>query len=317
MLNHPNQDSFDGEPFEDGSQFSGFTQHPAPIPAPAWPPKADAGLETALKVIVEQAEKATHANGAAIALKSGELMVCRARAGTCAPELGAQLDVNSGLSGECLRTGQLLVCSDAETDPRVDIEVCRFLGIRSMVIVPIYVEAQLVGICEVFSPVVAAFGTAEITALQSLRDLSVSVLRPAPAPEEVQGGSAPNSDMDLESQESLGVDFELQNLFVNPDPEDDLICEHEDDLMCELDNAAVARALGDPHASSIKPRLPETAFDQFEPHPETDRSAISRKLILAGVAVVVLLTLLLGWCTSSHGNAEELGSGRALQLRSH
>jgi len=310
MDNRPNQDSHEPEPFDTDGDITGFSQHPAPYPTAAWPPKPDSGLEPALRVIAEQAQKVTRASGSAIALKAGDLMVCRARAGVSAPALGAQLSVDSGLSGECMRTGQLLLCSDAENDPRVDIEVCRYLGIRSVVVVPIHVESDLLGIFEVFAPEPNVFGPAEITALQSLRDLSVSVLRPLPAvpaievepAEEEEGNeSAPSALSDEESLESLGVDFELQNLFVNPDPEDDLICEREDLLLCELDNAASARALRSQTASSIQPRLMEESFVQFQPQPGAGAGyPVSRKLILAGVAFVLAASLFLGWCSGKH-----------------
>ena len=63
-------------------------------------------------------------------------MVCRASSGPDAPPVGARLQVGSGFSGECVKTGTLLRCNDTEADSRVDRENCRALGIRSMLAVP-------------------------------------------------------------------------------------------------------------------------------------------------------------------------------------
>jgi len=125
----------------------------------------------------------TLASGAAIALREGELMLCRARAGEAAPALGAHLDTQSGLSGECVRTANILVCRDTESDPRVNLDVCRYLGIRSIAVLPICLGREVVGVFEAFSSHPGAFSANEVAALESMRDLVISVLRPEPQPE--------------------------------------------------------------------------------------------------------------------------------------
>jgi len=84
-------------------------------------------LEAVLSLIASRARSLLRASGAAIALagKDPGTMICRASAGESAPPLGAGLQVGSGFSGECVRTGKLLCCADTETDERVDRESCR------------------------------------------------------------------------------------------------------------------------------------------------------------------------------------------------
>jgi len=84
---------------------------------------AERDLNATLQLLAERAQYITGASGAAIALREGGEMICRASAGPSAPELGAHLQVNSGLSGESVRTRQTLRCDDAETDPRVNREM--------------------------------------------------------------------------------------------------------------------------------------------------------------------------------------------------
>ena len=89
-------------------------------------------LDSILSEATHGARYFTDATGAALALWSQGVVICRARSGDTAPPLGAKLDVDSGISGECLRSGRSKRCNDTLTDPLVDSEVCQELGIRSL-----------------------------------------------------------------------------------------------------------------------------------------------------------------------------------------
>ena len=79
---------------------------------------AQRDLDAALQLLADRAQYITGASGAAIALRrSGKNdMLCRASSGANAPELGALLSTEFGLSGESVRTRQPLRCDDAERD---------------------------------------------------------------------------------------------------------------------------------------------------------------------------------------------------------
>ena len=79
-------------------------------------------LEAALQLIAQRTQYITNATGAAIALKEGVDLVCRAATGSTAPDRGARLEIRTGLTAECIRSGELLRCDNAENDPRVDLE---------------------------------------------------------------------------------------------------------------------------------------------------------------------------------------------------
>ena len=127
-------------------------------------------VDELLHRIAEQACLQSGGTSAALALLSAEdnAVVCRASCGANAPPLGARLNAYSGISGECLRTGRVLCCEDSETDSRVDPSVCRKLGVRSIVAVPLRDEQSTVGILEVFSEYPGAFTDKHIQALQNL-----------------------------------------------------------------------------------------------------------------------------------------------------
>jgi GAF domain-containing protein len=134
--------------------------------------------ETTLQSIAERALILVRASGAAIALSRGSdiEMVCVASAGEDAPPVGCRLHVESGFSGECVRTGRSLRCDDSETDGRVDRDGCRVLGIRSLIAVPIRFGNKVAGLVEVFSPQPYAFNADDIGALQQLTGSIVSVM---------------------------------------------------------------------------------------------------------------------------------------------
>jgi TonB family protein len=130
-------------------------------------------LDSLLAKVAESARSLTGASGAALALWSQGVFICRARSGEPAPELGAKLDPESGLSGECLLRAETVRCDDTDADPRVDIEVCAELGLRSLLAVPLRGRNGVIGLLEVFSTVPYAFATTEIDLLQQLGEIAV------------------------------------------------------------------------------------------------------------------------------------------------
>jgi protein TonB len=127
-------------------------------------------LSAIADAVADAARVLSGADGTALGLESRGIIVCRARSGRIAPPIGAPISTESGISGECLRTATMLVCHDAMTDPRVDTEVCRSLGIRSVAAVPVRGPGTAAGILEAFAARPNAFDGA---ALGSLRDLAL------------------------------------------------------------------------------------------------------------------------------------------------
>jgi putative methionine-R-sulfoxide reductase with GAF domain len=142
---------------------------------------AESDLDAILQLLAERAEYITNATGAAIALRDGQEMVCRASAGSSAPVLGARLQANSGLSGESIRTGQTLRCDDAENDARVNRESCRSLGIASVVVMPLVHEREVGGVFELFSDQPYAFSERDLDTLERLGDMVHTALQHADA----------------------------------------------------------------------------------------------------------------------------------------
>jgi hypothetical protein len=149
---------------------------------------AQRDLDAALQLLADRAQYITGAGGAAIALRRDACndMLCRASSGAKAPELGALLSTESGLSGESVRTRMPLRCDDAEHDPRVNQESCRQLGIASVMIVPIMGDDllgqdQVLGVFELFSGQAGAFEERDLSALQRLGEMVETAVKLARA----------------------------------------------------------------------------------------------------------------------------------------
>jgi hypothetical protein len=144
---------------------------------------AQRDLDAALQLLADRAQYITGASGAAIALRRDgrDDMLCRASSGTNAPELGALLSTEFGLSGESVRTRQLLRCDDAERDARVNREVCRQMGIASVLVMPVVNDDQVLGVFELFSGKAHAFGERDLSAVQRLSEMVETAVRLAHA----------------------------------------------------------------------------------------------------------------------------------------
>ena len=138
-----------------------------------------AGLadEAALQLITGRMLLLTRASGAAIALHEEGKVVCRASAGK-APTVGTELNVESTLSGECYRSGNIVTVANCENDPRVDPELCRQLDFKSLLIVPVFSNGKVIGIAAVFSPVAGNFEGGDVLLVSSMTELIAEVYVP-------------------------------------------------------------------------------------------------------------------------------------------
>jgi GAF domain-containing protein len=133
-------------------------------------------LEPAISVIAERAQALTGATGAAIALRQGDEIICRARTGRTAPDLGVRLQTDSGISADCVRTGEIVLCHDAERNPFVDLASCRRLGARSILAAPLRHFRKTLGVFEVLSRAPHAFDDRDVATMQLLSSLMVAAI---------------------------------------------------------------------------------------------------------------------------------------------
>jgi GAF domain-containing protein len=153
---------------------SGFRAVTVPEEIEIHPAQLD--LEPAISAITERAQHLTGATGAAMALRSGEEIVCRARAGRTAPDLGVRLQTEGGISAEAVRSGEVMLCHDAERNPRVDLASCRRLGVRSILVSPLRHYRRTLGVFEVLSSSPGAFDERDVATMQLLSSMMVAAI---------------------------------------------------------------------------------------------------------------------------------------------
>ena len=292
--------------------------------------KENERVNSELTHLAERAQVAASASGAAIALLGGDALICRGRAGTTAPAQGARLELTSGLSGECARTGGIMLCDDVEADERVDVNACRTLGIRSILVVPLYDKGEVIGIFEVFSPERQAFGHEDVAVLQTMAEMAVAVVRPTAVQQragEAKGGEAkaeiiaaspPPKPPVPETRADASID--LSKLIVEEEPiaaaqpppiliqfppagagknaprTEEVAPFHdpEDDLVCELGPERIADLLEQPQIED--PAAPALKLFHTANEPEVKTPGISRKLLIAAAAVLLIALLWLKFC---------------------
>jgi len=242
-------------------------------------------LDIVLNEIVEQVCLATGATGAAVALARGEEMVCRASSGGSAPELGTRLDTNSGLSGACVRMRQIQCCDDALSDPSAEAAVSRQMGVRSVVVLPLLRDEELVGIFEIFSQRPCAFGDRD---LRTLEVLAERILKNTEARQSAMAsdGFAPTSfvasAMPENAAEPIAEEIEERGETASEVTADDI-----------------------PVNDSLGVRSESKAGTEIAPAPRFDWLTATMAVIVCAVAILmgVVFAMRAGWVTASGRNA--------------
>lgn len=125
-------------------------------------------LQAAMTEIVAQAHRLTRADAAVVEMLDGDELVYRAVAGSAERFEGLRMKAATSLSGRSVRSGEILWCQDAGSDPRVDLQTAREAGARSMVIVPLVHRRKPVGVLKVWSGRPFAFAERELRVTQML-----------------------------------------------------------------------------------------------------------------------------------------------------
>ncbi|MEG4816346.1 diguanylate cyclase domain-containing protein [Microcoleus sp. K5-D4] len=133
-------------------------------------------LDAVMAVIAERTQDLTSADGAVIEIVEGDELVYRAASGIVSPYVGLRLKVGTSLSGKCIETGQIMLCEDSETDARVNLAACQSIGLRSMVVVPLFYQDDRVGVLKVLSATPSAFTESDIQTLQLMAGFLASSL---------------------------------------------------------------------------------------------------------------------------------------------
>lgn len=263
--------------------------------------------DTILGTIAVAAQSLTNATGAAIAMPHDGAVVCVGRSGETAPELGDRLDVDSGISGECMRTGVIMRCDDATRDYHVDAEVCRQLGLKSIAVVPLRGQQGRVGVLEAFSTRSYAFSEDKMEILGRLAGLAEAAwargMATEVAPVEPDVGSASESASQSTSEttsELTPVPATAPNIELNAEPTVALtvaLTVVRNQATVETAAIPVTEAPQEPAPLAVSPVPPAEVRDVFAGAQQ--KGAHTRKkrtlAIIAGAVLGLALLSIYGW----------------------
>jgi putative methionine-R-sulfoxide reductase with GAF domain len=128
-------------------------------------------LSAAAALIAERVQKITHATGVTVGIVEGDQLAYRAATGSAAGESRSRVSVNSCLAADCLRSGQILQSFDVIKDSRLRAELCRDLGISSLIAVPVYHEGRVAGVLELHFAQANSFQEHDVRAAQLMAGL--------------------------------------------------------------------------------------------------------------------------------------------------
>jgi len=170
---------------------------------------AEFDLERVLDTVVHEALRLASADAAVVELPDGDELVYRAVAGTAEEQVGTRAAIDGAISGRSLRSGETYVVADSESDERVDRELCRRVGARSMVVVPLVHDGRGTGVLKVYSEVPGAFAASTARVLTVLAGIIGTALARADLMRELQEQAATDELTGLLNRRALFNHLEL------------------------------------------------------------------------------------------------------------
>lgn len=141
------------------------------------------GLGNDLSAVMDAASakavELTGADGAVVELLEDDSIVYRSASGLAEAQLGLRMPVANSLSGRVLTSRTAALCSDSETDERVNREACRKVGLRAMVIVPLIASGEAVAVMKLVWREPRAFNDGEEQIAQLLANMTAMLMQRA------------------------------------------------------------------------------------------------------------------------------------------
>lgn len=138
--------------------------------------ETDFDLASFMDLVVEDMLELTPATGAVIELHEKDEMVYRAATGSIKDYIGLRLPSENSISGLCVKSREVLRSNDTEKDERVNLEACRKVGARSMVVAPLFHDGKTVGVLKIISNQPNAFNEEDVKTLQLMAGFVASGL---------------------------------------------------------------------------------------------------------------------------------------------
>jgi EAL domain-containing protein (putative c-di-GMP-specific phosphodiesterase class I) len=124
-----------------------------------------------VNAVIHRASELTRSAGAVVEILDEGKFVYWVASGSAGAQLGLRVPSEGSLSGLCVTRNEVLRCDDAESDPRVNREACRRVGLRSMLVTPLIYEDKPFGVLKVLSPYPRAYRAPDVRAMRMMAAL--------------------------------------------------------------------------------------------------------------------------------------------------
>ena len=129
-----------------------------------------------IEAVIGRAQELTRSTGAAVEIVDGNDIVYWAASGSASGQVGLRLPLHTSLSGRCIEENRVLRCDDAEHDERVNLEACRRVGLRSMLVTPLSHDGRPFGVLKVVSPFPFAYRERDVRSMAMMATLVGAIL---------------------------------------------------------------------------------------------------------------------------------------------
>jgi hypothetical protein len=140
-------------------------------------------LDGAMNRMVESARGVANATGVAIALLKGDQLTYRAGSGSSADCIGRQVTASLTVSRDSKSRHEILRVENAQTDKRIEADICRQFGADALLILPIYQGRALAGIFDVRFSEAHPFRESEVRTYRLMAEQIEAALCQAARPE--------------------------------------------------------------------------------------------------------------------------------------
>ncbi len=138
---------------------------------------ANFDLQAFMQLVAHEIQEITPATGTVIELVEHEFMVYKAVSGTVTNFQALRLPILNSISGRCILENRVLISTDTEHDSRVNIEACRTVLARSLVVAPLICAGKPVGVIKILSKFPNAFNELHVRILELMAGFIASGLR--------------------------------------------------------------------------------------------------------------------------------------------
>jgi len=154
-------------------------------------------LQASLELLADRMQYVTGASAATIAIKKENNFVCLASAGPMAAQPGTSLRTDLNVVNQSINNQQIVCCNNTRNATRSDGKSYHQLGVRALMIMPLFQESEAVGAVELLSGRTDAFNDHAGEILEHLSAMVMTALDHADAANRALSEIAPAAQIDF------------------------------------------------------------------------------------------------------------------------